>query len=205
MKTFILKNCNIIGEDAILENADIQVCDGVIADIGKFDADGIDCTDKYVSAGFVDIHTHGGYGSDFMDATEAAFDDVLKFQLDNGTTTVLPTSVTAPVPLLKNFMDTARRYMQKTQPYAKVYGVHLEGPYLSLRNKGAQKEEYILNPQADDYSFILDYKDVVKTVTISPELDTDGAMTKCLTESGKTALQSMCSSMRRRQPFRQRF
>lgn len=184
MSSFVLKNCNIIGENEVIYNTDIKISDGFIADIGKFSEDGIDCTDKYVSPGFIDIHTHGGYGSDFMDATEEAFDDILRFQADNGTTTVMPTSVTAPVNLIKNFMDVARRYKQKKQPYAKVYGVHLEGPYLSLKNKGAQKEEYILNPKKDDYSFITEYKDIVKTVTISPELDTDGKMTKELTQNG---------------------
>lgn len=184
MSYFILKNGNIIGDDAVLWKTDIKISDGKIVDIGNFAEDGIDCTGKYISAGFVDIHTHGGYGSDFMDATESAFDDILRFQLDNGTTTVLPTSVTAPVSSIKSFMETARCYMKKNQPYAKVYGVHLEGPFLSLKNKGAQKEEYILNPQKDDYSFITDYKDVVKTVTISPELDKDGTMTKKLTENG---------------------
>ena len=184
MSYFILKNGNIIGADTVLWETDIKISDGKIVDIGNFAEDGIDCTGKYISAGFVDIHTHGGYGSDFMDATESAFDDVLKFQLDNGTTTVLPTSVTAPVSLIKRFMETARWYMQKEQPYAKVYGAHLEGPFLSLKNKGAQKEEYILNPQKDDYSFITDYKDIVKTVTIAPELDKDGTMTKKLTENG---------------------
>lgn len=184
MSYFILKNGNIIGDAAVLWKTDIKISDGKIVDIGNFAEDGIDCTGKYISAGFVDIHTHGGYGSDFMDATESAFDDILKFQLDNGTTTVLPTSVTAPVSSIKSFMEMARCYMQKNQPYAKVYGVHLEGPFLSLKNKGAQKEEYILNPQKDDYSFITDYKDVVKTVTISPELDKDGTMTKKLTENG---------------------
>lgn len=184
MSYFILKNGNIIGADTVLWETDIKISDGKIVDIGNFAENGIDCTGKYISAGFVDIHTHGGYGSDFMDATESAFDDILRFQLDNGTTTVLPTSVTASVSSIKSFMEMARCYMQKNQPYAKVYGVHLEGPFLSLKNKGAQKEEYILNPQKDDYSFITDYKDIVKTVTIAPELDKDGTMTKKLTENG---------------------
>lgn len=184
MRDLILKHGNIIGEDAVLWEKDIKVCDGKIAAIGHFEEEGIDCSGKYISAGFVDIHTHGGYGSDFMDATESAFDDILKFHLENGTTTVLATSVTAPVPLITRFMEAVRRYMQKPQPYAQVYGVHLEGPFLSLKNKGAQKEEYLLHPQKDGYRFITEYKDVVKTVTISPELDQDGAMTNYLAENG---------------------
>lgn len=180
----ILKNCNIIGENEIIKNKDIKLSDGKVKEIGILEEDGLDCTDKYVCAGFVDIHTHGGYGSDFMDATDEAFDDVLKFHLDNGTTTVVPTSVTATVEQIKSFMDVARNYIKKEMQYAKVLGVHLEGPYLSFKNKGAQSEKYILNPKNDDYSFITEYSDIIKTVTISPELDVDGEMTKALTEKG---------------------
>ncbi len=184
MSEIILKNGNLITENAILEGVDIKINGNKIVAVGNLLEDGIDCTGKYISAGFIDVHTHGGYGSDFMDATEQAFDDILRFQLDNGTTTVLPTSVTAPVKSLVNFINTARDYKAKGEKYAKVYGVHLEGPYLSIKNKGAQKEEFILNPKKDDYSFILDNADIVKTVTISPELDEDGSMTKALTEKG---------------------
>lgn len=181
--SIVLKKCNVIGENNIVKNIDIKIIDDKIAKIGNLDEDGIDCSGKYVSAGFIDIHTHGGYGSDFMDATDDAFDDVTRFHLDNGTTTVLPTSVTAPINNIQDFIDKARSY-QKRAKYAKIFGVHLEGPYLSVKNKGAQKEEYLLNPQKDDYSFIVENKDIVKTVTISPELDSDGMMTKVLTENG---------------------
>lgn len=184
MNDLILKNCNIIGADSISCNTDIKITGGRIVDIGIFDEAGIDCSNKFISPGFIDIHTHGGYGFDFMDSTDEAFDSILRFQLDNGTITVLPTSVTAPVAAIKKFIDTARKYKKKNPPFAKVFGVHLEGPYLSLKNRGAQKEEYILNPQKDDYSFITDNKDIVRTVTISPELDVNGAMTKCLSENG---------------------
>lgn len=184
MNGFILKHANIIGADGIVYNTDIKICEGKIADIGIFDEEGIDCTNRYVSPGFVDIHTHGGYGYDFMDCTQEAFDNILRFHLDNGTTTVLPTSVTAPVAAVRRFIETARTYIRHKLPYAKICGVHLEGPYLSLKNKGAQKEEYLLNPQRDDYSFILDNKDIVRTVTIAPELDTDGSMTGRLSENG---------------------
>jgi len=183
----IIRNGNLILEDRIAYGVDVKISDGVIVDIGVSladDGESIDCTGKYVSAGFIDIHTHGGYGSDFMDASDEAFDNVLRFHLDNGTTTVIPTSVTAPVPLIVSFMDKAREYMAKAAPYAHVRGVHLEGPFLSVKNKGAQKEEYLLDPMKDDYSFILEYKDIVKTVTISPELDRDGSMTEALTKEG---------------------
>ena len=184
MDTLILKNGNIITEDSILYGQDVKVVSGRIQGVGKFDGEGVDCTGKYISAGFIDIHTHGGYGADFMDATKEAFDDVLRFHADNGTTTLLPTSVTASVSSIKEFIKVARSYKSTQKNYAKIFGVHLEGPYLSLKNKGAQKEDFLLDPKKDDYSFILENKDIVKTVTISPELDEDGAMTKELTDNG---------------------
>ena len=183
MIAVILKNATLIYKDGIVNGVDIRIDGDTIAEIGRLDENGIDCTDKFVSAGFVDIHTHGGYGSDFMDATDEAIDNVTRFHLDNGTTTVLSTSVTAPVESIVGFIEKARAYSRKTK-YAKVYGVHLEGPFLSLRNKGAQKEEFLLDPETDDYGFITENADVVKTVTISPELDTDGRMTKSLTACG---------------------
>lgn len=92
----MIRNCRIIGADTISEPMDIRIENGIISDIGHFeDSDGYDANGNYVSAGFIDIHTHGGNCSDFMDATDDAFDNVLKYHLRNGTTDVLATSLTA--------------------------------------------------------------------------------------------------------------
>lgn len=181
----MIRNCRIIGADAISEPMDIRMKNGMISDIGHFhDCVGYDANGNYVSAGFIDIHTHGGNGADFMDATDEAFDNVLKYHLRNGTTDVLATSLTASRKQIEHFLDETRRYMHKPQRYARILGAHLEGPFLSVKGCGAQNPEYLLDPQRDDYSFILKNKDIIKTVTIAPELDTDGSMTKALTENG---------------------
>ena len=181
----VIRNCRIIGADAISEPTDIRMKNGMISDIGHFhDGVGYDANGNYVSAGFIDIHTHGGNCSDFMDATDEAFDNVLKYHLRNGTTDVLATSLTASREQIGHFLDETRRYMSRPQRYARILGAHLEGPFLSVKGCGAQNPEYLLDPQRDDYSFILKNKDIIKTVTIAPELDTDGSMTKALTENG---------------------
>ncbi len=184
-KRFIISNCKIIVKNGILEKRSLIIEDGKIREIAskemQCDYDGKGC---YLSPGFIDIHTHGGYGGDFMDAADEAFDKVLNFHIDNGTTALLATSVTAPVEQLVAFMETARKYKNKSTPYAKVLGVHLEGPYLSERNKGAQKKEYLRIPEKDDYSFMGEYADTIKTVTISPELPGASEMTRFLTDRG---------------------
>lgn len=184
----MLKNCRVIGSEEISVNTDIMIENGEIAGLGRFDtADGAEVYDikgNYISPGFVDIHTHGGAGADFMDATDAAFDTVLKYQLEHGATDVVATSLTAAKEDIEKFLDCARSYMKKPQKYARAVGVHLEGPFLSLRGCGAQNPGYLMKPGWDDYSFILENRDIIKTVTIAPELDTDGKMTRELTENG---------------------
>ncbi len=166
---------------------DVRVANGIITEIGNIDVNGeevIDASGLYVCPGLVDIHTHGGGGGDFMDATEESFDNALSFHSKNGTTSLLPTSVTAPVEQIEEMISFAREYAKKADAKCRIMGVHLEGPYLSVKNKGAQHESYLRVPSRDSYDFILENKDIVKTVTIAPELDGAAKMTEELVKNG---------------------
>jgi len=185
----VIKNGKIVTPMQILEGYDILIENGIIREIGKNLDDGtaLDAEGAYVTPGFVDIHTHGGYGADFMDSTAEAFETALQFHLDNGTTTVVATSCTAPKESIVGFLEFTKKYLAETPEVAKIVpGVHLEGPYLSVRNRGAQKEEELAVPDTDDYSYMLRYSDVIKTVTISPELPGAAEMTKRLCDAGIT-------------------
>lgn len=185
----LIKNGTIVKLDCV-ESGDIRIIDGKIAAIGKnlsaqVGEEVIFANGAYVTAGFVDIHTHGGYGADFMDCTKEAFETALSFHLDNGTTTVVPTSCTAPKQEIIDFLRFSKTYIEKqNKKGAHVVGVHLEGPYLSVKNRGAQKLEELAEPAKDDYSYMLEFADTIKTVTISPELCGAEEMTKALTEKG---------------------
>ena len=137
---YTITNCNVVFETDV-KKRNVVIDGGKIVEITERDipAD-LDGERKFLSAGLVDIHTHGGYGADFMDGL-SAFDDVMRFHLEHGTTSVVATSVTAPVSALKRFLENCRTYRKSEQKYATLLGAHLEGPYLSLRNKGAQKED----------------------------------------------------------------
>ena len=181
----VIKNGRVVTPFGI-EEKDIRIEHGVIAELGTGLEGGeeIDAQGCLVTPGFIDIHTHGGYECDFMDCTEEAFERALKFHLDNGTTTVVPTSCTAPRESIVRFLAFAREYMAAEHESARVAGVHLEGPFLSVKNRGAQKLEQLAVPARDDYSYMLEYADVIRTVTISPELEGAAEMTKALTERG---------------------
>lgn len=186
----LIKNGCIVLEDRIFKG-DLRIKDAVIAELAPdllpdFE-DVIDASGLYVCPGFVDIHTHGGYGSDFMESNREAFTAALRFHTDSGTTTVVPTSCTAGKGDLVNFLEYSKDYMSDPErDIARVPGVHLEGPYLSFKNKGAQNPDFLAVPETHDYSYMLAYKDVIKTVTISPELPGADKMARELSRAGIT-------------------
>lgn len=182
----IIKNGNIITPFEILYNTDVKTCNGFISEISKnielINHDVIDATGMFICPGLVDIHTHGGGGGDFMDATEESFESALSFHIRNGTTSLLATSVTAPIDQIVKMLSVVRKYISKKDSI--ILGAHIEGPYISSKNKGAQHESYLLNPAYDGYQFILDNIDVISIVTMSPELDGTIKMTKDLVKKG---------------------
>ncbi len=184
----IIKNGNVVIPYEILNGTDIKITNGKIAGIGKYhpepDEPVIDAAGLYVCPGFVDIHTHGGFGGDFMDATEEAFDNACAFHISNGTTSILATTVTVPVDQITDMLTVLRSYKNRENPTCRILDAHIEGPYISYKNKGAQHEQYLRIPDRDDYSFITDNADVIKTVTIAPELDGAAKMTADLKAKG---------------------
>ncbi len=182
----VIKNGTVITPRDVIENCDIRVSDGKIAEIGLdlTDAEIIDAKGNYICPGFIDIHTHGGGSGDFMDANDDAFGKALSFHSKNGTTSLLATSVTAPPEQITNMLALVRKYKKEENPICRIAGAHIEGPYISFKNKGAQHESFLRIPSKDSYDFILENSDVIKTVTIAPELDGAIEMTRELTACG---------------------
>lgn len=183
----ILKNATVVMERELLPQTDLQIQEGIITKIGKISTESEECIDltgHYVCPGFLDLHTHGGFGGDFMDATHESFDKALMFHASQGTTAVLPTSVTAPVDAIDNMISMAKEYRDQPHKGSRVLGVHLEGPYLSVAKKGAQKQEYLREPQRDGFDFLLKHMDICKRITLAPELPGSEEMIRVLVKCG---------------------
>ncbi len=128
----------------------------------------------YISPGFIDLHVHGGGGCDFMDGTEEAFLKIASEHQNHGTTSLLATTLTCPDEELFNIFEIFGKIKQKRLPNC-LYGLHLEGPYFSKAQKGAQDERYIKIPEKAHYEIILAKGGkYIKRWSIAPELD--GAM-----------------------------
>lgn len=153
----ILNNANIFGE-----TKNIKIENGIITLVtNEKIGEGINLNGATVIPGLIDVHTHGMFGVDTMDAD---FEKLCEMYAKQGTTSFLPTTMTMGYDSLKK-VDTAKTDYKG----ANVLGFHFEGPYISKKYKGAQNEAYIKNPSAEEFS---QFKNV-KMVTIAPE--TEGA------------------------------
>jgi N-acetylglucosamine-6-phosphate deacetylase len=129
-----------------------------------------DAAGAFAAPGYIDIHSHGGKGFDVMDATAEAFAAIARFHASEGTTSFLATTMTAPLDSLAKVLDLVRSHGSAAAGEARILGVHLEGPFLSLKNAGAQDVRHLRNPDEEAASFVLGNADIVRRITLAPEL-----------------------------------
>lgn len=173
----IIQNGKIIFPDRIEENLSIICENGKIVDILKpedvvpiEEDEVIDAQGKYVSSGFIDIHTHGGGGHDFMDGTVEAYLGAAEKHAQHGTTALLPTTLTSTTEELMKTFDTYREAVKQNSKGAKFLGLHLEGPYFAYNQRGAQDPKYLRNPEPEEYNMILAASDDIVRWSLAPEL-----------------------------------
>ena len=160
--SLLIQNCAAILPECIAHHTDILITDGIIAGIGRGLPSGAgvvyDAGGKYVFPGFIDVHVHGGGGADFMDGTPEAFETAANAHLTHGTTTLVPTAMTASKEELLRFLRACSVFRERSGYGGLVPGVHLEGPYLSgsdSKSKGAQKADRIRPIDFDEVNEIL--------------------------------------------------
>jgi N-acetylglucosamine-6-phosphate deacetylase len=138
-------------------------------DLGT-DAIKIDARGNFISPGFIDIHVHGGGGYDFMDGNETAFLQIANTHARYGTTSMLPTTLSGS---RENLLDTLNAYesaSKKNESGSQFLGMHLEGPYFAMNQRGAQDPKYIRNPNRTEYEDILNHFPFISRWSVAPEL-----------------------------------
>lgn len=170
MKAII--NSKIIGSNEIIEGKTL-LFDKTIIDIVSSNnvpeidiEEVIDAGGKYLSPGFIDIHIHGCKGFDTMDDDRSCINRISQNIASTGVTAFLPTTMTMEFEKI----ESSIRHISESKKEcsgAEILGCHLEGPFISKRYKGAQNDAYIQEP---DFARIRDYIDIIKRVTIAPEL-----------------------------------
>ncbi len=129
----------------------------------------IDAKGLYLSPGFIDIHVHGGGGCGVMGCSPDEIVKMCQAHAQHGTTSILPTTLAAPIPHLKRAI-AAVKAAQAMSVDSNILGIHLEGPFLSKNQKGAQSEDSILVPTEENVRDLLDSWDGIKMVGAAPEV-----------------------------------
>ena len=127
----------------------------------------IDLNGNYLAPGFIDLHVHGALGRDTMEASAEAFRSICDFHASGGTTSLLLTTATAPLDEIVKVLEAVRDCRSAIRP---IVGVHVEGPFISKAKGGAQRDEFIQDPSPAAVRQLLEHADVIKRVTIAPEL-----------------------------------
>ncbi|RKD21583.1 N-acetylglucosamine-6-phosphate deacetylase [Caminicella sporogenes DSM 14501] len=148
----------------------------------------IDVNGNYISPGFIDIHIHGAGGSDTMDGTLNSIENISRTLVKTGVTSFLATTMTMSKKVIYGVLDTVRKAVNTDFKGAKVLGAHLEGPFISEKYKGAQNAKYIVRP---GYDFVKGYTDIIKIITLAPEMDIEFKFIKKIKETGENIVLSV--------------
>ena len=167
--------------------ASIDIQDGKIAAIlpyGSKDPDD-DYGTKRIVPGFIDIHCHGAFEFDTNDADDAGLRYWAKHIVGEGVTGFLPTTITQSKEVLTNAVANVANVMESNYEGAEILGIHFEGPYLDMKYKGAQPEQYIVKPTIEEFQhYQKAARGHIKLVTMATETDEDFALTRYLDENG---------------------
>lgn len=197
MKTLI-RNANIITPYEIKRCSNLAIEDGKIADIFSGEIKDVDSYDeiidaegKYLSPGFIDLHNHGNFGHDAMEASYEALESMADFHIKNGITAYLATTMTEHPEKIRAAVKNIGEYIESgsndSKVKAQVLGIYLEGPYFSMEKKGAQPPEYIKDPDLDEIKELIELsKNNIKVVAIAPELKGAKESIKYLKNEGIT-------------------
>lgn len=182
-----IKNGTLIKDDGVVLS-DLYIEDGKIIAITNeskdFDEE-IDACGNYVSSGFIDIHVHGGGGYEFVDGTFDAVKNAANIHAKHGTTTIFPTISAFDYKKTTNALDALKNYKDNSEIMPVIPGAHLEGPYFSPNQCGAQDPLYIRVPDKSEYEALyISYGSLIKRWSYAPELENSEEFLSFMNEKG---------------------
>src|SRR5205823_8915145 len=141
-RAMILTNGRVILSDVIRDDLDVEIRDGKIVELRPRGAglNAIDLGEDFLAPGFVDLHVHGALGRDAMDVSLESFRAICGYHGRGGTTSLLLTTVTTEI---KQVVSVLTRVREGHSKIAQIAGAHVEVPFISPQQAGAQNPEFI--------------------------------------------------------------
>ena len=168
-----ISNGRIILENEVITGHSLYIKDGVIFAITQNDLDfdkEIDACGNYVSPGFIDLHLHGAADGDFSNASIEQNIAAVNYHCKHGTTSLFPTTLSASFEGLMASLEALKKTKESAQAMPNICGAHLEGPYFSKNQCGAQDPQYIRDPDPEEYAGITQqYGHLIKRWSYAPE------------------------------------
>lgn len=179
----IIKNALVFSLNQGFVKKDIRIRDGKFAEIAdeiaqlqEVQEEVIDANGNYLIPGLVDVHFHGCAGFDFSDGTKEALEAIAAYELANGITSICPATMTLASETLQEICRVSSEFAEEQKKHmtdgARLCGIHLEGPFISMEKKGAQNPAYIQKPSVETFYKLQDAaQGLVKLITIAPEVE----------------------------------
>ncbi|NLD87892.1 MAG: N-acetylglucosamine-6-phosphate deacetylase [Clostridiales bacterium] len=175
----LLKNARIIDDNFDIVEADILIEGEFIKKIaphGEINdvcfSETIDLTGKLIMPGFVDIHIHGCAGSDTGDATPEALATMSNYLVAHGVTSFCPTSMTVSNEELRKIFKNVAECKKNGLPGAYIRGINMEGPYIAMSKKGAQRADQVRKPDIAEIRSLNEVAEgLIKLIDIAPEVE----------------------------------
>jgi len=167
----VIESGFIVFEDKILQVGTMEEYSFSLKDV-------IDAKGKTIIPGMIDIHIHGGYTVDAMDADANKLVQMSEQLVKEGVTTFFPTTMTQSI---DNITNALRGIAAAKKQGANIGGIHLEGPFVNVEKAGAQPHEYIIDPSIQQFDEWQEAAEgLIKLVTYAPEKDDNGDFQKHL-------------------------
>ena len=169
-----IANCKVVSPDFELNEASMELEDGIIKNVSTsgsgskvYDASGLTAV-----PGFIDMHFHGAAGCDVTDGDPAGIVKIAGCKLNEGVTSMVPTTLTLSEETLAKSLKAIAAYMAKPT-FCKVPGVHLEGPFISNEWKGAQNPDFIRKPDIEE---VMRLDRIAKVLLVSFAIEAEGGI-----------------------------
>jgi len=175
MKYLKVYNGKILTPRGIINGGCVIIANGVIDAVSETDieiagATEINAGGRFIAPGFIDMHVHGGGGCDFMDNTIEAFLRISATHAAFGTTAMMPTTLSCGQEELLKTLSVYEEANKLNHRGAQFLGLHIEGPYFAMNQRGAQDPKFIHDPLPAEYQEVLAASDAVKRWSAAPEL-----------------------------------